>query len=680
MSAVTSPRKKNFSLSSAFSGTKNRFLSAMKPSPGFSCWAGGAGHHEFASELVLQSRKTTRRASAVITDVIWSHPSTGLEACVQYSAFSETGVVEIEGRLTNRSRRTLRKVSGPISLCIQMDMRRLGGQHVTTVSGGGPTTPCYPPPSYRVNSCDIPLGGNQMLIGGRYMGSSTDADSPYAIVTDTAGREGFWVAYEWPCKWYMSISHQGDAENPRLEVIAHVGWTSFDLKAGDSIYMPKIDLGFFKGDDVAGSNALRRHVTRNIIRPVDDKPHVPPVFYNSWAGPGGVFTEETLREEVDAYANLGMEYFVVDAGWFGSCRDAVGNWEKTDKKKFPNGMAPLAEYVQSKGMKFGSWLEIELAMKNSHWPKAHPDWFHNAGNSQDWMYGKERYEDLLVRLDDPSIRSKVADFMVRWVEENRIDWLRWDFNNGPIMFWAANEAEGQMGRIQLEYGAGLLELRKEFTSRCPHVHLETCAGGGYRYDLGTLRCAHSAWMNDNDKLWQCVRRYQAGLNRLLPGCYANSAQVRRSHYKLGLDPKPGKLFPLEVLRSRMGGSLCIADNPREWTPPVRRQLKAEITRYKQTRRFLMEDYYPLFQPARLSDYDGWQFNDPATGEGFFMIFRCDSPDPTVTVELPGLKKGVKYRAIDLDTDAKRTLTGGKATKINIPKKNGVAWLKYCRQS
>ena len=668
--------KRGFSVNAALSGIKNRFLAALRPSPGFAIWAEGVGNREFSAELVLKSRKTVRHGAAAVTDTVWSHPSTGLEASVQYSAFADTGVVEMEGRLTNRSRRTIRKVSGPLSLCIQMDMRRLGGQRVTTVSGGGPTTPSYPPPAYRVNSCDIPAGGGLKLIGGRWTGSSTDADMPYAIVTDTDGAQGFWVAYEWPCKWCMSVSHRGNGDHPVLEVIAHVGWTSFDLKGGDSIYMPKVDLGFFDGDDVAGSNALRRHVVRHVIRPLDDRPHVPPVFYNSWEGPGNQFTEASLREEVNAYAELGMEYFVVDAGWFGSFRDDVGNWEKTDRKKFPHGMAPLAEYVESKGMKFGSWLEIELAMKSSHWPRKHPDWFHEATGAQDWFYGKWRYEDMLVRLDDPSVRGKVADFMVRWVEENRIQWLRWDFNNAPIMFWAANEAENQMGRIQLEYGAGLLELRKEFTSRCPHVHLEACAGGGHRVDLGTLRCAHSAWMNDNGRVWQCVRRYQAGVNRVLPGCFANSAQVRRSRYKLGLDARVGKLFPPEVLRSRMAGSLCIADDPRAWTPAVRRQLKAEIDRYKQVRRFLMADYYPLFEPARLSDYDGWQFHDRDTSEGFFMVFRCDSPDPAAAVELPGLEAGIRYRATDLDTGAKRSFTGGRGAKIPVEAAHGVTWLTY----
>jgi len=677
MSDAGSGRKGGFSLGGAFSGVKNRFLNAMKASPGFTIAGEGVDHRRFPDELVLKSRKKSNSGGAAVTDVLWAHPSSGIEAQVRYGAFADTGVVEMEGRLTNRSRRTIRGVTGPFSLFIQMDVRRFGVQRVTTVSGGGPTTGSYPPPAYRLGSCDIPLGGGLDLMGGRESGRSTDSAMPYAIITDADGGQGFFVAYEWPCRWVMSISHRGEGNNPILEVFAHVGWTSFDLKPGESIYMPKVDIGFFDGDDVAGSNALRRHVVGHVIRPVDDGPHVPPVFYNTWGGPGNDLDAARLREEVDAYAELGMEYFVVDAGWFeGGFRDGVGNWEKTDRKKFPDGMAPLARYVESRGMKFGSWLEIELAMKSSDWARRHPDWFHDARDRQDWLYGRRRYEDLLVRLDDAKVRGQVADFMTRWVRDNRIQWLRWDFNNAPLMFLSANEPENQMGRLQLEYGQGLLELRETFAARCPHVHLESCAGGGYRVDLGTLRCAHSAWMNDNDRNWHAVRRFQSGVNRLLPGCFANSAQVRLSHYRFA--PKAGRArrYPPEMLRSRMAGSLCICDDPRTWTAAVRRQLKGEIDRFKQVRRFLMADYYGLFEPRRLTDYDGWQFHDPRTGEGFFMIFRCESPDEAVTVQLPGLEDGIRYRASDLDTGAKRVFTGGRGARIRIEKKNGVAWLTY----
>ncbi|MBA7588724.1 Alpha-galactosidase Mel36A [subsurface metagenome] len=203
-----------------------------------------------------------------------------------------------------------------------------------------------------------------------------------------------------------------------------------------------------------------------------------------------------------------MEYFIVDAGWFkGGFREGIGNWEIVDKDKFPEGMNTFARYVESKGMKFGSWLEIEYAMKNSDWARRHPDWYYSA---------KDR-EDLLLRVDDSSVRSKVLDFLERFVKENHIQWLRWDFNDDPAPFWEANEKENQKGWIQIQYAQGLLKLLDEFLRRCPGVHLEACAGGGHRMDLGTLRRAHSCWMNDNSTSSNAIRQFLWGLNHLLPG-------------------------------------------------------------------------------------------------------------------------------------------------------------------
>ena len=114
---------------------------------------------------------------------------------------------------------------------------------------------------------------------------------------------------------------------------------------------------------------------------------MPPVFYNHYYGFGDQWDVGDMRREADAYAELGVEYFVVDAGWFdGGFRSGVGNWEKVDIKRFPDGMADFARYVESKGMKFGSWLEIEYAMEGTDWARRHRDWYHRAESSGDRLH------------------------------------------------------------------------------------------------------------------------------------------------------------------------------------------------------------------------------------------------------------------------------------------------------
>lgn len=257
----------------------------------------------------------------------------------------------------------------------------------------------------------------------------------------------------------------------------------------------------------------------------------------------------------------------------------------------------------------------------------------------DPLYGLNEYQDMLLRLDDDKVRSEVADFLERWVNKYGIEWLRWDFNNSPAPFWEANEAPGEFGPKQIGYAQGLYALRDEFMQRCPQVHIESCAAGGHRMDLGTLRRSHSAWMNDNTDTYNPIRRCQAGVNRVLPGCYANSTFLWATHPHQriqSLSSLKADGYPPAVLRSRMAGTLGFAENCRFYTPAIKKHLKNEIKHYKAQRRLLMQDYYPLFNPQRLSDYDGWQFHDPATGEGFFQVFRCESSDSKIELQLPGL--------------------------------------------
>jgi len=83
----------------------------------------------------------------------------------------------------------------------------------------------------------------------------------------------------------------------------------------------------------------------------------PPMGWNSWNTFQININEQMLRDMVDAYVSSGMRdagytYFVLDDGWMSKERDSNGNLV-ADPKKFPSGMKAFADYVHSKGLKFG---------------------------------------------------------------------------------------------------------------------------------------------------------------------------------------------------------------------------------------------------------------------------------------------------------------------------------------
>jgi alpha-galactosidase len=83
----------------------------------------------------------------------------------------------------------------------------------------------------------------------------------------------------------------------------------------------------------------------------------PPMGWNSWNTFQTNIDLPLLKGMVDTYLSSGMKdagytYFVLDDGWMAMERDKDGNLV-ADPKKFPNGMKEFADYVHSKGLKFG---------------------------------------------------------------------------------------------------------------------------------------------------------------------------------------------------------------------------------------------------------------------------------------------------------------------------------------
>lgn len=83
----------------------------------------------------------------------------------------------------------------------------------------------------------------------------------------------------------------------------------------------------------------------------------PPMGWNSWNKFGCSITEAKVKAIADELASPGLsdqgyQYVTVDDCWMASQRDAGGNLV-ADPVRFPSGMKALADYVHSKGLKFG---------------------------------------------------------------------------------------------------------------------------------------------------------------------------------------------------------------------------------------------------------------------------------------------------------------------------------------
>ena len=149
-------------------------------------------------------------------------------------------------------------------------------------------------------------------------------------------------------------------------------------------------LGFYEGDRDEGANALRRCLLEHFVPRLGEERHLPPTYYHQFHYFTNLFDEDIMRAQVDVAAELGLEYFEIDAGWFVGIRDldpslppgspaeggfsaGVGNWLEVDPAVFPSGLPVFADYVRSKVTALRSLVRAGASVAHPRrWPASIP--------------------------------------------------------------------------------------------------------------------------------------------------------------------------------------------------------------------------------------------------------------------------------------------------------------------
>lgn len=232
-----------------------------------------------------------------------------------------------------------------------------------------------------------------------------------------------------------------------------------------------------------------------------------PVILNSWEAVYFDHDPERLLRLADRAAEVGVERFVLDDGWFRgrrSDRAGLGDWT-VDREVWPDGLTPLADHVRSLGMEFGLWVEPEMVNLGSDLARRHPEWVLAPARGA----GPAARQQHVLDLSHPGVVDHLLGALDALVTEYGIAYLKWDHNrevheavNGP--------ADRPAARAQVEALYGLLDTLRQ---RHPALEIESCASGGGRVDLGILARTDRVWASDcNDPVErQSIQRWTGQL-------------------------------------------------------------------------------------------------------------------------------------------------------------------------
>jgi len=246
-----------------------------------------------------------------------------------------------------------------------------------------------------------------------------------------------------------------------------------------------------------GLNDLAHHyqsfVRNHIINlPVPTSPRY--VNYNCWEAIYFDHNIDRLKTLANSAARVGAERFVLDDGWFGTDAlprnddtSTLGDWF-VDDNKYPDGLTPLIEHVNSLGMRFGIWFEPEMVNMNSHLAKHRPDWVLKHGDAKH-IEGRQQF---LLDLTNPSVVTYLYECIDATLSEYNIEYIKWDMNRD-----ATRAVDAQGHRSLVRHSDAVNALMAKIRQAHPNVEIESCASGGGRIDYRVLKHTHRVWLSDS---------------------------------------------------------------------------------------------------------------------------------------------------------------------------------------
>lgn len=258
-----------------------------------------------------------------------------------------------------------------------------------------------------------------------------------------------------------------------------------ELEPGESYTTPTVYAAYSAAGLNPISNAFHDHV-----RARSRGTRLPrPVHLNTWEAVYFEHDATTLRALADAAAEVGIERFVLDDGWFGGRRDdhrGLGDWS-VSANVWPDGLAPLIDHVRGLGMEFGIWVEPEMVNPDSDLYRAHPDW---ALVDQRYPHVLGRNQ-LVLDLGRPEVRDHLFERLDALLADHDIAYVKWDHNRDLV----SPMSLGRAGVHRQTLGA--YELLDRLHAAHPDIEIETCASGGGRVDLGILERTDRVWVSDS---------------------------------------------------------------------------------------------------------------------------------------------------------------------------------------
>jgi alpha-galactosidase len=520
-------------------------------------------------------------------------------------------------------------------------------------------------------------------------GRPCDGAFPYFRLLFDDG--GLSMAVGWPGQWHARFSEDGQG----ISVHAGQEQTDMVLLPGETVRTPSITLMGWTGDQAHSVNLWRRWYRAHVMPRPSGLP-ARPLLSVSGTDEGVEFTAATESNQLEyqrRFAAEGVDYDVwwIDAGWY-PCTNKdgkrdwtiTGTWH-TDPERFPDGLAKVSEGAAAHGAEFLLWFEPERVFPGTELAVDHADWvLARPRTTADEEQRAHRTLSGLLDLSNPACRTWLTDYISGLITSYGIGVYRQDFNFPPLDYWRAHDSEDRQGATENLHVQGYLAFWDELLERHPALLIDSCASGGRRNDLETMRRSvplhytdwgygqHPTKLDFHRTMFEWLPYFK---ETSLSWDIAEAVQE-------GLDAKEGDSFAYHcALAPMMSPAVDIKRSDNDFGT-VRKMVGV----WRSIAELLLDaDYYALTPPGRTGkEWVIWQFNRPAdlsgrgASDGFVQAIRLSGADEErATVKLKGLRPELVYVLEEAESGERRELPGASLANdgfvFELPRRRGSLW-------
>lgn len=407
------------------------------------------------------------------------------------------------------------------------------------------------------------------------------------------------------------------------------------LEPGEQFQTPEAVL-VYSGEGLGGLSRTYHRLYRTRLARGVHRDRERPVLVNNWEATYFNFTADKLEAIAKAGADLGIELFVLDDGWFGkrnSDNSSLGDW-KVNRDKLPGGLEDLATRVNRLGLKFGLWVEPEMISPDSDLYRAHPDWcLHVPGRRR-----TEGRSQLVLDLSREDVREYLFRALSDVFSSAPVAYVKWDMNRNMTEVASALLPPERQAETAHRYMLGLYELLERIVSAFPDILFESCSGGGGRFDPGMLYYMPQTWTSDDTDAVERLK-IQYGTSIVYP------ASAIGAHVSAVPNHQVGRITSLEMRGLvAMSGNFGYELDLTAFTDEERAIVRRQTALYKALRGLVQQgDMYRLKSPFEGNE-TAWMFVSPDKKEAVVFHFRVLAvPNaPLSRLVLSGLDPSLDY--------------------------------------